>query len=147
MPMHDTKHIHGHFDVKIHGGVFHMTQATGSFSLTVSAAAPPPNPPVLTPSSGALPGATEGVAVVAQVVTKVSGGVPPYTYAITGVPAGLVASEVTNPDGSANVQLDGTPSAGDSTGGDGKGNYNIGVNVTDSAPAGVSASRTLNVGK
>jgi hypothetical protein len=145
--MSDTKHIHGHFDVKIHGGIFHMAQVTGSFSLAVSAAVPPPNPPVLTPASGALPGAVEGVAVVALVVTKVSGGVAPYNYNITGVPVGLVASEVPNADGSVNVQLDGTPAVGDAVGGDGKGNYNVVVNVTDSAPAGATAARTLNVSK
>jgi hypothetical protein len=138
----ESQHIHGHFDFKIHGGFFHMTQVSGSFSVKVSAAAPPPAQLAITPSSGALPDETEGVAIVSDAVAKVTGGVPPYTYSVTGLPAGVNAVETVNADGSADVTLSGTPSPGDAA----LSPYTVSVVVTDSATAAAArATRTLNV--
>jgi hypothetical protein len=125
-----------------------MSTVTGTFTVSVAPAIGPPPPPALAinPASGSLPGEVEGTAIAAGVVATVSGGVPPYSYTITGQPAGVTFSEVPSADGiagDADVVIAGTPAAGDSTGGDGKGNYNVSIVVTDSASP--AAASKLNV--
>lgn len=121
-----------------------MAQVQGSFTVNVKAATPPPNPPVLTPSSGALPQEIEGVPV-SDTVAVVSGGTPPYNYDISGLPSGVSAVENDNGDGTATVALTGAPDTGDAIGGDGAGNYTVSITVTDSTPAGTTSKRPLNV--
>jgi hypothetical protein len=128
-----------------------MSQITvGPFTVNVAPpATPPPAPLTATPATGALPQETEGVADAGDLVATISGGVPPYSYTnITGLPGGMQLNENPSADGvtgDADVSISGTPSAGDSTGGDGAGNYSIGFTVTDSAgaTAQVKAARKL----
>lgn len=128
-----------------------MTQVIGNFSVQVTAGTPPPpNPPTIVPSTGALPSEVEGVAVDSTPFAHVSGGVPPYTFQVAGLPAGVNANETVNADGSSDISLSGTPAIGDATGGDGAGNYAVVIAVNDSAPvaaAAATAKRVLNVGK
>lgn len=120
-----------------------MSQVTGSFSLNVKIVTPPPPVLALVPSSGALPDETEGVAV-SDKVAVVSGGTPPYSYDIAGLPAGVSAVENDNGDGSFTVALAGTPDAGDAA----DSPYTVSVTVTDSATAAsATASRPLTVKK
>jgi hypothetical protein len=139
--MHPDETIDGKFEFRIHLGGFRVAQVTGSFSVNVKAATPPPNPLTLNPTSGALPDEIEGVAV-SDVVAVVSGGTPPYTYDITGLPAGVSAVENDNGDGSFTVALSGSPNTGDAAGSP----YTVAVAVTDSAAAATArATRSLNV--
>src|SRR5882672_1053552 len=119
------KNIHGRFETSIRIGGIHVAQVTGSFSVNVKAAAAAL---ALNPNSGALPDETEGVAV-ADKVAVVSGGTPPYTYDITGLPAGVAAVENDNGDGTFTVALSGAPAAGSAAGSP----YTVAVTVTDSA--------------
>ena len=116
-----------------------MSEITGSFSLNVKPGSA--NALALVPTSGSLPQETEGVAVAGDLIAKVSGGVPPYTYDIEGLPAGMSATEIDNGDGSFSVEATGTPAAGASTGGDGAGNYTVSVDVKDSATAAAASAR------
>jgi hypothetical protein len=126
------------YKIIIEGEAEDMSQVTaGPFTLNVQPAAVAPNPIGFSTSSGPLPQETEGKAVAGDLVTTISGGTPPYTVsAPTGVPAGMSLSATPSADGkSSAITIDGTPAVGDSTGGDGKGNYSIGFTVTDSALA------------
>ena len=115
-----------------------MSTVTGSFSVNVKAAAAALT---LNPNSGALPDETEGVAV-ADKVAVVSGGTPPYTYNITGLPTGVAAVENDNGDGTFTVALSGAPAASSAGGSP----YTVAVTVTDSATAAMAtASRPLTV--
>jgi hypothetical protein len=100
----------------------HMA-ATASLGLAV-------NPPVLAVSTTSLPGGTAGTAYTTAVMAI--GGVPPYTFSATGLPAGLSMS--------AGGQITGTPTtAGVST---------VAVTVTDQAApthATATASLTLTI--
>lgn len=125
-----------------------MSTVTGTYSVSV---APGSTGPALaiTPATGALPGETEGQAV-SGVVATVSGGVPPYNYAITGQPAGVTFTEGPSADGvagDADISIGGAPAVGDSTGGDGSGNYLVQIVVTDSAPTQASARLSIPVRK
>lgn len=140
----DREHIHGYFDFAVRIGGLKVANVTGNFSVTVVPATPPPPPPpplVLTPATGTLPSEQEGVDVGNVLMTTVSGGVSPYTYQFSGLPAGVTAIEVANPDGSFGIQLAGSPAAGDA------GNYSITVIVTDSGPASAVAQASVKVAK
>lgn len=107
-----------------------MGQTKATFTIKVNAAA---NNPVLTPNGGALGEAAVGVAVD-ETVTVVSGGTPPYSFAVTAgaVPDGLALNSVVNPDGTETVTIDGTPTtAGDAS---------FELTVTDAAGATAKAS-------
>ncbi|QGY31664.1 autotransporter domain-containing protein (plasmid) [Pantoea cypripedii] len=100
------------------------TSADATVSLTVSA-------PALsfTPVAGALPGATLGSAWSQTVAA--SGGTAPYSYAASGLPAGITLNSITG-------VLSGTPAA--------IGSYTIQVTATDSNNATGTVSYTLSVG-
>lgn len=83
---------------------------------------------VITPSSGALPGGQVG-ASYSQALSS-SGGTAPYSYSVTGLPAGISV----NPSSGA---LSGTPTA--------TGNYNLSILATDANGATGSASYTLAI--
>ncbi|WP_082458604.1 putative Ig domain-containing protein [Pedobacter sp. Leaf216] len=74
------------------------------------------NNPLLLPAA-TLPDGTEGTVYATQTLPSATGGVGPYTYAATGLPAGLSFNPTTR-------EVTGTPTQA--------GNYTIGVTVTDS---------------
>jgi hypothetical protein len=131
------KPIRFKIQLELEGEVDEMTQITaGPFTVTV-APATTETPLTVTPLTGTLPGETEGLADAGDLVATVTGGTPPYTLSNpTGLPDGMTLNEGPSADGSptdVDVTISGTPSAGDSTGGDGAGNYEVGFDVTDSA--------------
>jgi len=137
------KNIHGRFETSIRIGGIHVAQVTGSFSVNVKAPIQPPPPLTEVPNSGPLPDETEGV-TVSDKVAVVSGGTPPYTYDITGLPAGVTAVENDNGDGTFTVALSGAPAAGSAAGSP----YTVAVTVTDSATAATAtATRPLTVSR
>ncbi len=112
-----------------------MSEVTGSFSLNVKG---PVGPALaLNPTSGALPDETEGTPVVDDVVANVSGGTKPYTVGVAGLPSGVTATELDQPDGSVNIVLEGTPAGGSASGSP----YTVAVDVTDSATAAAASAR------
>lgn len=87
-------------------------QEVATFTVTVSAEQ---EALTLTPDGGALPAETVGTAV-ADTVTTISGGTPPYTFEVTAgaPPDGTELFSETNADGSETLTLEGTPTtAGD----------------------------------
>ena len=94
--------------------------ATRSFAVTVGASA-------LIIGTGSLPEGAVGVRYSAQL--NASGGTAPYTWTITGLPAGLTAS--------AGGAISGTPTQA--------GSSSVTARVTDNAGAGTSRSYTLNI--
>ncbi len=97
--------------------------ATGSFKVTVVAAAAP-----LVIATTSFPAATVGTSFSSTL--SASGGSSPYVWsATTAVPTGLVLN--------SNGTLSGTPSAA--------GTFNIGVKVVDNAVPSQSASKTLSL--
>jgi len=86
-----------------------MAQVTGTFTINVAPAVQP-NPLTLTPDGGALGDAQVGVAL-SEEVTEVSGGTPPYSFAVSAgaVPDGLALNSVENPDGTETVNIEGMP--------------------------------------
>jgi hypothetical protein len=112
------------FKICIEGELDNMQQVA-TFTVTVSAAQ---QGLTLTPDGGALPAETVGVAVN-DPVTTISGGTPPYTFAITAgaPPDGTQLFSTDNPDGSETLTIEGTPTtAGDDS---------FDVTVTDAAGA------------
>ena len=82
-----------------------------------------------------LPGATlasgkVGVAYTPQTLPAVTGGTAPYTYAVTGLPAGLSFDPATR-------TISGTPTAG--------GTFNVTMKANDSGSLSTSTDYTLNV--
>jgi hypothetical protein len=126
-----------------------MSTVTGTYTVSVAPGTTTP-PLAITPAMGALPGETEGQAV-SGVVATISGGVPPYADAvISGQPAGVTFTQgpsADGVDGDEDITIGGTPAAGDSTGGDGAGNYRVSISVTDSATPPAQAKLTAKVRK
>ena len=95
---------------------------------------PPSSPPLssapLSITSGSLPAATTGSSY--STVLQASGGVAPYSWSATGLPAGLALNSGTG-------QISGTPSTA--------GNYTMTASVRDSqsSPAAVSKTFTLGI--
>jgi gliding motility-associated-like protein len=85
------------------------------------------NNPLLLPAA-TLPDGTEGTVYATQTLPAATGGVGPYTYVATGLPAGLSFNTTTR-------AVTGTPTQA--------GNYTIGVTVTDSQ--GKTASNTYPI--
>jgi len=132
-----------HFILIIEGET--MSSVTGTYTVAVTAATPPPPALAITPASGALPGETEGQPV-SGVVATVSGGVPPYNYAITGQPNGVTFSEGPSADGvagDADVSIGGAPAVGSAA----KSPYTVSIVVTDSAAPAATASLKRTIGK
>lgn len=120
-----------------------MESVTGTYTVSVGSSGPPPNPLTITPVQGTLPNETEGVAVPApgDPLAHVSGGTPPYSFQVSGLPDGMGLNATNNADGSTDVTIDGTPSAGDAA----KSPFTIQLTVTDSAvsPAKAGLARRL----
>lgn len=105
----------GTYTVKVSSTDAAGTQVSQSFTITIAPAA-------LT-ITGTLGNSTVGVAYTGSV--SATGGAPPYTFAFSGLPAGLT--------GSSSGGLTGTPGTA--------GPFSIGVTVTDSK--GATASKTF----
>jgi hypothetical protein len=90
-------------------GCSNMAQVTGTFTINISPAVTP-TPLTLTPPGGALPDGQVGIAL-SEEVSVVSGGTPPYTFAVSAgaVPDGLSLNSTENPDGTETINLEGTP--------------------------------------
>jgi putative Ig domain-containing protein len=103
------------------------TSATANqpYSLTINPAPPPPS--ITGPAS--LPAGTAGPAYPATTVTA-TGGVTPYTWSATGLPAGLSI-------GSTTGTISGTPTTA--------GTFSVTVTVTDSISEKASASYSLTI--
>jgi uncharacterized protein with beta-barrel porin domain len=99
------------------------TSAPATVTITVSSPSL-----VFTPSSGALVDGTVNAAYSQSV--SATGGVSPYTYSATGLPAGLSIS-------SSSGTISGAPTA--------SGNFNVAVTVTDANHVTGSASYTLSI--
>ena len=98
--------------------------AVATFTVSVQEAGP--GPLTLTPDGGALPEETVGV-LVADTVTVVSGGVPPYSFSVAAgaPPDGVDLSSEDNADGTTTITLDGTPTTA--------GDFSFDLDVADSA--------------
>lgn len=114
-----------------------MASQTATFTVTVKAAA---QPLTLNPNGGTLPDETVGVAVAGDLVTTVSGGQPPYTFAISAgsLPPGMSLAATSNPDGSETITIEGTPTQA------GSGSFDL--TVTDAAGATKTASSKIVAG-
>jgi hypothetical protein len=118
-----------------------MSQITGTYTITVAPSTT--STLAISPSSGT-ESETQGVPVSPTVIATVSGGVPPYEYQISGLPAGtgLSLQEVPSADGvagDADVQLSGTPNAADAAASP----ITLTIVVTDSAGGTVQLKRKL----
>jgi len=118
-----------HFKICIEGDI--DMQAVATFTVTVS---PASTALTLTPNGGALTGETVGVADAGDVVTVVSGGTSPYTFAITNgaLPDGMQLFSADNADGSETITIEGTPTTA--------GSFSFDLTVTDAAGASVTTS-------
>jgi gliding motility-associated-like protein len=96
--------------------------ATTNYSITVNS--------LLTLPAATLPDGTEGVAYATQVLPAAIGGVGPYTYVASNLPAGLTFNPATR-------EVSGTPTQA--------GNYSIGVTATDSEGRTASNTYALKV--
>jgi hypothetical protein len=92
---------------------------TGGFAITIS----PADLIIVTPS---LPDAIVGTAYSATFTA--SGGIPPYLWTVTGLPAGLTATGPT---------IGGTPAT--------SGSFTVTVSVKDSAPGGAATTKSYGV--
>ncbi|WP_167343658.1 gliding motility-associated C-terminal domain-containing protein [Pedobacter borealis] len=96
--------------------------ATTNYSITVNS--------LLVLPAATLPDGTENVAYATQVLPAATGGVGPYTYVATDLPAGLTFNPTTR-------EVSGTPTQA--------GNYSIGVTATDSEGRTASNTYALKV--
>lgn len=119
-----------------------MASQSATFTVTVKGGTPPPPPPpalTLTPTGGALPDETVGTPVT-DLVTVVSGGTPPYDFAVSNgaLPDGLSLNATTNTDGSETLSLEGTPTTA--------GDYAFDITVSDAAGASAVVPAVRKVG-
>jgi hypothetical protein len=116
-----------------YSGIINPSNTSGAnWSIAMSATTPPspPPPPPALAMTGTLPNATVGVAYASSAVVA-SGGVPPYQWSASGLPAGLVIAASTG-------TVSGTPTAAAT--------YSFSINVTDSAGTAVNAALSMVVG-
>jgi hypothetical protein len=111
-----------------------MSKVQGNFTVTVQPSTEP-NPLVMTPQGGNLPGETQGVAIAGDPVCVVSGGTAPYEFSVTAgtLPPGLALISQPQPDGSEQIAIAGTPTQ--------SGAFSFTLEVTDAA--GATASTTV----
>jgi hypothetical protein len=116
-----------------YSGIINPAGTSGAnWTMTVNAVQPPPPPPpppAPLAISGTLPGATVGVAYSSSALSA-SGGVPPYSWSASGLPAGLAMNA-----GSGAVS--GTPTTA--------GSYTFTVTVADSAGGSLSSAASMIV--
>jgi len=117
-----TPTVAGTFTVPVTATDADGKTATTNYSITVI------NPLVLPPAT--LADGTENVAYSTQTIPAATGGVGPYTYAATNLPAGLSFNALTR-------EITGTPTQA--------GNYAISVTVTDSEGRTASNSYSVKV--
>src|SRR5437764_231737 len=98
--------------------------ASKTFSLTITSTPPP----ALSVTTASLPAGTQGSSYSA--LLQAMGGVAPYSWSATGLPAGLSLNSGTG-------QIAGTPSTA--------GNYTVTASVRDSETSPASASRTFSL--
>ena len=110
-----------------------MANITGNFTVVVNPSGG--QPLAMNPQGGNLPAQTQGSPTNDPVCT-VSGGVAPYTFAISAgsLPPGVQLTATTNPDGSESISTMGTPTQ--------SGAFSFSLTVTDSA----GASTTVKAG-
>jgi len=121
-----------------------MSSVTGTYTITTGPGLPPPNPLAITPATGSDGPNPVGTAITPFTLATVSGGTGPYTYAVSGLPAGTgyVLNEQASADGVAGDQdiiVSGTPTAADATASP----ITLVVVVTDSAAASATLKRKL----
>lgn len=113
------------------------------FKATMEVAPAAAQPLAVTPSTEDFPSLQVGVEVADTVIAEVTGGVPPYNYALDAnsdpLPPGITFAE----DGNGNISLDGTPTEA----GDFGGTNGILLDITDSAGTGTQLSVKKNVVK
>lgn len=116
-------------------GEAEVSQVKGTFTISVK---PVVQALTLTPDGGALPDAVVGQAVQED-VTVVSGGTPPYSFAVTNgaLPDGLSLGSTLNSDGTETVDISGTPTT--------EGDAAFELTVTDADGVPVTASMTASV--
>jgi hypothetical protein len=148
--MHHEKPVRFKILIELEGETSMGQITVGPFNVNVGPSTPPPTGPTANPTTGTLPQETEGVADAGDLVATISGGTPPYAFSnIAGLPPGMQLNEGPSADGvtgDVDVTISGTPSAGDSTGGDGAGNYSITFTVTDAAGATAQVRATKPLG-
>src|SRR5207302_789939 len=112
------------------GAQIHQRSCRGSanFKFLLLVTAPVPAPAPLAVATSSLPGATQGSSY--GTVLEARGGVAPYSWSATGLPAGLSLNSGTG-------QIAGTPSTA--------GNYTVTASVRDSETSPASASRTFSL--
>ena len=118
-----------------------MSSVTGTYTIAVGAAT---SALAITPATATEPAETVGTAVAPTVIATVSGGVPPYNYAVTGLPpgSGLSVSEGPSADGvagDADITLSGTPNAADAAASP----ITLTIVVNDSAAASASLKKLI----
>jgi len=123
-----------------------MSQETLNFTLAVNGGGGG-NPLVVVDANGAvladgatvpLAAETVGTANPGEKLFTVSGGVAPYTFAVSAgaVPPGMDLTSTVNPDGSETVSLEGTPTTANAT-------ATFSVTVSDAAGATLTARRSI----
>jgi hypothetical protein len=120
--MHHQKPIR--FKLIIEGEVNMGATVTGTYAISTGPGTTPPSTLAITPATGAEGPFPQGAAVPPTVLATVSGGTPPYSYAITDSASlfpqstGYTLTEVPSADGitgDADITLGGTPNAADGT--------------------------------
>ena len=116
-----------------HRKEFIMAQVQLSITFNVASA---PQPLTVTPST-LTQSLTVGVAVSSSAVAVVSGGTPPYTYALDANSGPMPTGVTFNEDGNGNIFLAGTPTvAGAST-------SPVLLDITDSAGTQIQVSSNM----
>jgi hypothetical protein len=120
--MHHEKPIR--FKLIIEGEINMGATVTGTYAISTGSGTTPPSTLAITPASGAEGPFPQGAAVPPTVLATVSGGTPPYNYAISDEAGlwpsgtGFTLTEAPSADGvagDADITLAGTPNAADGT--------------------------------
>ncbi|MGE5171571.1 MAG: putative Ig domain-containing protein, partial [Rudaea sp.] len=116
--------------VSNYSGIVNPSNTSGAnWTIAVNATTPPAPPPPALAMTGTLPAATVGVAYASSALVA-SGGVPPYRWSASGLPAGLSIAPSTG-------TVSGTPTTAAT--------YSFTVAVTDSAGTTVNAALSMVV--
>jgi hypothetical protein len=136
------------FKLILEGEINMGATVTGTYTIQTGAGTTPPSNLAITPPAGSDGPNPSGTAITPFTLATISGGTPPYTFVVSGLPSGTgyELNEGPSADGVAgdvDITMSGTPTAADASASP----DTLTIVVTDSSSPAASASLKRKLGR